>query len=121
MGPGRAAQESVSAPLSAELTQDAAVVGLDPLFGEAAIAVVAEDVDQVENDRVPGRGEGPTGLGELAHEPADDRGLAGDIVPLHDHDAAGDGEVIEGSSQRPGVALQALAVPLVGGRRDRGT
>jgi hypothetical protein len=51
-----------SACLSPELTDDAAVVGLDPLVGEAAFVVVAEDVDQLEGRALAVRPESPSGL-----------------------------------------------------------
>jgi hypothetical protein len=120
-----APQRSVSAPLGTQLTQDTAVVGLDPLFGEVTVVVAAEDIDQLEHDQVPGRGERSDGaVRELTDEPAGDRGLARDVVPLDDDDAAGDGEVVEGGSQRREVGsrysdtvLAVAMMPPISGKR----
>src|SRR4029453_1400598 len=109
----RRAAVLASASLGAELAKDAATVGLDPLLGEAAVVVVAENVGQLEGHPLPVRGQRPDRrLRELADEDSRDGGLARDVLALHDHDAAVDRAIIERRAQGREVTLEALVIKL---------
>src|SRR3954453_7468950 len=102
-----------SASFGAELATDAATVGLDPLLGEAALVVVAEDVGQLEGHPLPVRWQRPDRrLRELADKDSRDGGLARDVLTLHDHDAAVDRAVIERGAERREVTLETLVIKL---------
>jgi hypothetical protein len=104
--------EPSSAAFRAQLAQAASVVRLHPFLSDSSLVVVPEDVDQLEYDPAPIRGEGVRPVSELTHEASGDGRLARDVVTLDDHDPAADGQFIERCSQGCEVALQAVVVQL---------
>jgi len=95
-----------SAPLGSELAEHAAIVGLDPLIGEAPLVVVAEDVGQLEDHPLAVRRQKPDRrVREVANEGPGDGRLAGDVVVLYDDDAPLDCQVVERGPQRRKVDL----------------
>src|SRR5919106_4910600 len=102
-----------SAPLGAELSQKAPIIGADPLLDETSPLIEPKDVHQVPHDALAVRSERPDRrLCELPDEGALDPRLTGNMETFDHDDAATNRSIVERRTDRPEVVGKAGVVGL---------